>query len=501
MEDKAMEKNQVMEIDLKRVLGLLKSKALLIALVSVVCAIVVLVGTVLFVKPKYETTVMFYINNRVNTGGSGSITSGDMSAARGLVESFVIIMNTRETLLEVADRAGLNYSYGKMLGMVSAEAIEDTEILKVVVTSSDPAEAEAIADAITQVLPERSSKIVDGSSVKIVTGANRPTSPSSPSYPTSALIGFLIGFLCVVAAIVLRDVFDTTIRGEADVACLGDHPILASVPDLEAQKKSSRYYSYGKRTDKTKISAIGETVKIGTGISFAASEAYKLLRTKLLLSFTDDKSCHVIGITSSLAGEGKSMTAVNLAYSMSQLGERVLLIDCDMRRPSLAEKLPIRKTPGLSDYLSGQTRAETLIQPCGIQDDENAFHIISAGHTPPNPMELLSSKKMEKTLEQLRGNYDYIILDLPPVGEVGDALVVAGVTDGMLLVVRQGFCDRVALNNTLRQLSFVDCRSLGAVFNGTGENVKGRYYKYSRKYQRYQSTAEIISRADKAVNP
>ena len=167
---------------------------------------------------------------------------------------------------------------------------------------------------------------------------------------------------------------------------------------------------------------------------------------------------------------------------MSQLGKRVLLIDCDMRRPSMADKLPVKKTPGLSDYLSGQTPAETLIQLCGISGDESAFHVISAGHTPPNPMELLSSKKMEKTLSQLRGNYDYIILDLPPVGEVGDALVVAGMVDGMLLVVRQDRCDRVALNNTTRQLAFANCKVLGTVFNGASALIKGRYYKYSKAY-------------------
>ena len=183
---------------------------------------------------------------------------------------------------------------------------------------------------------------------------------------------------------------------------------------------------------------------MGSGMSFAASEAYKLLRTKLQFSFAGDNSCRVIGLSSALSGEGKSLTAINLAYSLSQLNKRVILIDCDMRRPTLAEKLDLRKRPGLSSYLTGQSRLKELIQFCGIKNDENAFHVIAAGQNPPNPVELLSSDKMAAVLEMLRQNYDYVILDLPPVGEVSDAMAVAKILDGMLLVVRQNYCNRIA---------------------------------------------------------
>lgn len=482
MEEKTMEKNHEIEIDMKRMFGLLLNKAWLIALVAVVCAVVVFVGTWLFVAPKYQSTIMFYVNNSVNPSG-GSITSSDMAASRGLVESYAIILNTRETLNEVIDHADLNRTYKDLQSMIKAEAVEETEILKVVVTSTDPAEAEAIADAITKVLPERSKKIIDGSSVKIVTGADLPQAPSSPNYLLNTILGALAGVLVVVAVIIMQDIFDTTIRGEDDVTRVGNHPILAAVPNMDEQVKSDRYGRTGYRVlDKTKLASKTTVEKIGPNISFLATEAYKLLRTKLLLSFADDKKCRVVGVSSSLAGEGKSTTAVNLAYSMSQLGKRVLLIDCDMRRPSAADKLPIRKTPGLSDYLSGQAPADTLLQRCGISEDENAFHVISAGNTPPNPMELLSSKKMEKTIAQLRENYDYIILDLPPLGEVGDALAAASMTDGMLLVVRQDYCDRLSLSDTIHQFAFANYKILGVVFNCAEEKIKQVYRKYPTRY-------------------
>ena len=178
------------------------------------------------------------------------------------------------------------------------------------------------------------------------------------------------------------------------------------------------------------------------------------------------------------------MSAVNLAYTTSQLGKRVLLIDCDMRRPSLADKLPINKQPGLSDYLTGQINAENLLQYCGIKDDAQAFHVISSGRTPPNPMELLSSARMERMLMRLKESYDYIILDLPPVGEVGDAMAAAKLTDGMLVVVRQDYCNRLALNSAVRQFEFVDAKILGVVFNCVSEEGRGYYQKYYRRYYR-----------------
>ena len=180
-------------------------------------------------------------------------------------------------------------------------------------------------------------------------------------------------------------------------------------------------------------------------------------------------------------------------------GKRVLLIDSDMRRPSICDKLPIHNDPGLSEFLSGQAQAENLIQFCGLEEDESAFHVIASGRIPPNPMELLSSNRMAKSLNKLRGSYDYILLDLPPVGEVGDALAVAKYTDGLLLVVRQDYCSRPALNAALRQFEFVETKILGLVLNCATEDAAGygkKYYKkYGKKY--YKSYKYAYASADK----
>lgn len=492
MNEKELQQNDEIEIDLQRLIGALLNKAWLIGLVAIVCAVVTFLGTFFFITPEYQSAAMFYVNNSsVSLGDASlSISSADISASKSLVNSYIVILNTRESLNDVIDYAGVERTYGQVKKMISAAAVNSTEIFQVVVTSTDPQEAEKIADAIAYILPKRISSIIEGTSAKVVDSAVLPSRPSSPSYTKNTMMGFLVGLVMMAAVIVVRELLDITIRTEEDIAQSCKYPVLTAVPDMEVSAKGGYYYGYGNQKKTKSTPKTGKQPElVGGNISFAAAEAYKLLRTKLQFSFADGQECHIVGLSSALTGEGKSLTAVNLAYSASQLGKQVLLIDCDMRRPTLAERLHIQKTPGLSDFLTGQISAAELIQVCGIKENAQGFHVISAGRIPPNPMELLSSARMEKMLALLRNKYDYIILDLPPVGEVSDALVAAKLTDGMLLVVRQNFCDRIALNAAVRQFEFVDARILGAVFNCTADEMMGygkglrKYYKrYYKKY-------------------
>jgi capsular exopolysaccharide synthesis family protein len=164
-----------------------------------------------------------------------------------------------------------------------------------------------------------------------------------------------------------------------------------------------------------------------------------------------------------------------------------------MRRPSIADKLSIVKSNGLSSYLSGQAKLDELIQQYKATETDRSFDVLSAGRTPPNPGELLSSERMSKMLNSLRDRYDYIILDFPPVGEVSDAMAVANQIDGMLIVVRQNYCNRIVLGAAIRQFEFIGARMLGVVYNCTAEGGVGygkgyyrRYYKrYYKRYSKY----------------
>ncbi|MBQ4566173.1 MAG: polysaccharide biosynthesis tyrosine autokinase [Oscillospiraceae bacterium] len=468
------------EIEFRRLALAVWAKKWLILLVTLLSALVSFFGTHFLITREYESGAMFYVNNSTISVGDAalSISSGDISASKSLVDSYIVILHTRETLEAVIDYAGVELRYEDLDDMVTAASVNSTEIFQIIVTDTDPYRAEKLANAIAQVLPQRIDQIIDGSTAKIVDAAVLPTKASYPSKLQNTAIGLLLGAAVTVSIIVLRELFDNSLRSEESIGELCRYPILASVPDMSAPDK--KYYGQ-RRAHRSGNAADGQAALVGRNISFAASEAYKLLRTKLQFSFADEKSCHVIGVSSAIPGEGKSLTAVNLACVLAELGKKVLLIDCDLRRPSVQEKLPLQQAPGLSGYLSGQHGlAETFrqIEPEGLQ---HSFAVLPSGRIPPNPVELLSSTKMAKLLEQLRREYDDIILDLPPIGEVSDALVVSKQLDGFLLVVRQNYCSRNDFADAIRQFEFAEVKILGIVLNSVSDPGKGKYYRNYEK--------------------
>lgn len=228
---------------------------------------------------------------------------------------------------------------------------------------------------------------------------------------------------------------------------------------------------------------------IGDKMSFAASEAYKLLRTNLLFSFSGDEDCRIIGMTSSFQGEGKSLTSLNLAYTLAEARKKILLIEADMRLPVMSRRLRLTFAPGLSNLLVGLNTVSDAIQPYSVSMSDGSsvgFDVVTAGTIPPNPSELLGSPRMKSLLATLRSRYEYIILDLPPVTAVTDALVVSQLADGMIVVVRGNHAIRDALAETIRQLQLVNSRILGFVFNGATGSGSGYYYKKrGRGYRGY----------------
>lgn len=221
---------------------------------------------------------------------------------------------------------------------------------------------------------------------------------------------------------------------------------------------------------------------IGDQLSFEATEAYKRLRTNLLFSFAGEDKCRIVGVTSSLRDEGKSTTSANLSYSLAEMGKRVLLIDADMRRPNVHTLLDLQLSPGLSNLLVGVDDGVKLIQAAGIQKN---LHVMTAGDISPNPTELLSSKRMEGTIKLLSERYDFIIIDLPPVGAVADALIVSKYMDGMVVVVRNSYVDKRTLDKTINQLRYHEVRIVGFVLNAA--KSEGKYYskRYEKKGAKY----------------
>lgn len=234
------------------------------------------------------------------------------------------------------------------------------------------------------------------------------------------------------------------------------------------------------RKDKHRIEQWDSKTMFGPDMSFAVTEAYKLLRTNLMFSFADEGRGHVVGVTSAVQEEGKSSSACNIAYALAESGAKVLLLDGDLRRPTVASKLGIARTPGLTNLLVSRWDYREVVQHC---EAAPKLDIITSGDIPPNPSELLSSDRMVQVIDELTKVYDYIIVDLPPVTVVSDALAVSRVLDGMVMVVRSGISDRKMLAEAMRQLEMVSVRVLGFVFRDSANNG-GKYGgKYHKKYR------------------
>lgn len=206
------------------------------------------------------------------------------------------------------------------------------------------------------------------------------------------------------------------------------------------------------------------------------SEAYRTLRTNIQFS-SFDKKVQTIVVTSSGPGEGKSTTAANLAVVMAQSGSSTIIIDCDQRKPRLHKVFGLSNTEGLSNLLAGEVQYEKAIQESGVEN----LNVLTSGIKPPNPSELLGSVKMQQFINSLKGIYDYIILDTPPILMVTDAQILSRYSDGCLFVISSGEAEKEAVIKGKELLEKVNSKILGVVLNKvqvTGKGYYGYYYYY-----------------------
>lgn len=218
-----------------------------------------------------------------------------------------------------------------------------------------------------------------------------------------------------------------------------------------------------------------KTASTAADLQFAVSESYKTIRTNLLFLLSGVTGCKTITVSSPKAGDGKTTNAINIAIALSQLGKRVLLIDGDLRRPSICKKLHIENTSGLSGVLAGFAKAEdSILQVSG------SFYVLPAGSIPPNPSEMLASTAMDRLMEELKLIYDFIVIDSPPLGLVSDPLVIAPKTEGIVLVVKEKITKHDDLKKVLDSVALANIRVLGVVLNSA--TVQEKYADYKNAY-------------------
>lgn len=258
-----------------------------------------------------------------------------------------------------------------------------------------------------------------------------------------------------------------------------------------AEQKTKRGL-FGKKTDQVnerqlRLKQSQESI-LNRKTPFVVQEAYRTARTNIIFSLagSEDK-CKKLCITSANAGEGKTTTTLNLAITFAQIGSKVLLIDCDLRKPRIHQYLGVVKTDGLTTVLSKQKEFEDVV----YHNLRPGLDCLTSGSIPPNPAELLASDSMKNLLKKLEGMYDYILLDTPPVTVVTDAVALSNSVSGVMIVVREGYTNHESIEQALKLLKIANAKVLGFFVNdidvvginyGSYRGVYGKSYRYKYKY-------------------
>ena len=332
------------------------------------------------------------------------------------------------------------------------------------------------------------------SNIRIVDPALVPPTPVRPQKARNILLALLVGLVGGMGLALLREYLDNTVKTPDDIDSLSRLPSLAVVPAF------AMLNGYG-RMPKLLRSSTGngketrvELVSYNLPQS-QISEAFRALRTSLLLSQAEHPP-QVILVTSALPQEGKTTAAVNLAVTLAQLGDRTLLVDADLRKPGIGRALSLAdgKYAGLSSYLAGVSSLEVVTVPHAVITNLAA---IPTGPVPPNPADLLSSRRLSEAIAALRQDYKFIVMDSPPIMAATDAVILSVLADGVLLVVRSGETPKGVFMRARDLLGGVKCRLLGVVLNAVDSNSPGYYYSY--RYYPYASGREK-DRAEQHAN-
>ena len=395
----------------------------------------------------------------------------NLTAARKvMVESVGIEFETAKSHVELLQEA---------LDKQKAEANDLAEkLVQYHILQHDAASNKQLYDGLLQKLKEAGITAgLRSSNIRVVDPALVPASPSRPKKARNILFAFLVGLVGGIGLALFREYLDNTVKSPDDIETLTGLPSLAVVPSVPGSvAHRSRFSRLGREA--APQTASGPRVELLAYIQPKSqiSEAFRALRTSLLLSQADHPP-QVILVTSALPREGKTTAAVNLAVTLAQLGDRTLLMDCDLRKPGIRRALNLTagKEFGLSSYLAGVSTLDEVMMP---HPTINNLVALTTGPVPPSPADLLSSHRMREAITDLRHRFKFVVIDSPPVMAATDAVILSALTDGVLLVVRSGETPKEAFTRTRDLLAAVKCRLLGVVLNAVDSSAPDYYYSY-----------------------
>lgn len=413
--------------------------------------------------PQYTATSSVFFS--VAGGDSSTQLLQGSTFSQNQVRSYALLATMPVVLQPVIDDLGLTSSTAQLAAQINTTTPPETVVLEISVTDPDPNRAAAVANAVTTQLSETVASLssddtpgtpADPAALKVkattVAAAGVPTKPSSPNWPRNLALGFFGGMALAAGFVVLRELLNTKVKTEADVARVDPDMAVLGLVSHDPGVKKHPVLDIGDRGGR--------------------AESLRRLRSNLEYLNYDGRLRSLV-ITSALPNEGKTMVSVNLALTMAE-SQRVVLIDADLRNPSVGDLLGLEGSVGLSTVLSGQISAADAIQGWG----RGRLDVITAGQIPPNPSELLGSQAMAKLLESLlgEGGYDIVLLDTAPILPVSDSTVLSKFADGAIVVASAKVATRHQLGQALRAFSRSGARILGVVLNQTHETHDGYYY-------------------------
>jgi succinoglycan biosynthesis transport protein ExoP len=423
------------------------------------------------IPPTYRASTLVFVNQ---TATPNAVTYNDALLNQQLVKTYSRMAQQPDVLGQVIERLRLPMDTAALARHVTIQPVRETQLLEISAEGTDPAVVRDIANTIAEVFLELRTRHLPGSggdSLWVAQSALLPVEPIGPRLLLSTALAALLGLLLAAAIVGLFEYLDDTVKSPEDLQQIAALATLGAVARFGPRKGDAPGVS---PTRRDRIS----------------SEAYRLVRTNLEF-VSPDSPLRSLLVTSAGPGEGKSTTAANLAIVLAQAGKRVILIDADLRKPVLHRLFGIANQQGLSNLLlSSVERLEGYLQPSGTP----SLRLLPSGPLPPNPAELLSSARLPRLLEQLKGEADVIVIDSPPVLAVADPMVLASKVDGTLLVVDASRTRTQALRGAVEALAKSGTRLLGAVLNklSKGSQGYGAYYDYS--YQGHDTSSNAAPR-------
>lgn len=448
------------EINIRDFLNYLKKYVLVIVAVALVLIIGVFIYDKSIKKPLYTTytTIILTKSNETQTGTT--ITQNDILLNQKLVETYSKIIKSKLVLEQVISETGVTYTAEELSENVSVEAYENTEMLKISVTDQDPELAANIANSIAQVFSGEIAKIYQINNISVVDVAVTPEEVSNNTLKRDLLLALFVSIFGTIGVVFVVYYFDDTVKLTDDLEEEIGMPVVAKVFKSDIGSKNNR-----------KVELLAQKYP-----KSVVSESIKTLRTNLQFSSVDE-DIKTILITSSIPGEGKSFISANLAISFAQTDKRVLIVDCDMRKGRQHRIFKLSNSKGLSNLLiDDMTNLKDYINKTSVP----GVHVITRGTVPPNPSELLNSKKNADLLRVLKAKYDVIIYDGVPCNGLPDSIIMSKLVDKVLIVSSDSMTPKSVLESTKKQLESVNAPIAGDVLNNVNRknSTYGKYYGY-----------------------